>query len=176
MFGCLFSSAQADESGVSFWLPGFFGSLAAAPQQPGWALTSVYYHTSVSAGADVARAREFQIGRLPITATAVASASVNARADMAFALPTYTFATPVLGGQLTLGAVGIYGRVDTSLQGNVTGALATPLGTFPFSRFDTIADSVTGFGDVWPIATLRWNNGVHNYMTYITGDIPRWRV
>src|SRR5262249_19492750 len=23
-----------------------------------------------------------------------------------------------------------------------------------------------------PIATLRWNNGVHNYMTYITGNIP----
>ena len=23
-----------------------------------------------------------------------------------------------------------------------------------------------------PIATLRWNAGVHNYMTYITGDIP----
>ena len=31
---------------------------------------------------------------------------------------------------------------------------------------------MTGFGDVLPIATLRWNNGVHNYMTYITGDIP----
>jgi hypothetical protein len=30
--------------------------------------------------------------------------------------------------------------------------------------------------DLWPLATLRWNNGVHNYMTYITGDIPRWRV
>ena len=27
--------AMADEGGVSFWLPGFFGSLAAAPQQPG---------------------------------------------------------------------------------------------------------------------------------------------
>jgi hypothetical protein len=27
--------ATADEGGVSFWLPGFFGSLAAAPQQPG---------------------------------------------------------------------------------------------------------------------------------------------
>ena len=24
----------------------------------------------------------------------------------------------------------------------------------------------------WPIATLKWNNGVHNYMTYMTGDIP----
>jgi AI-2E family transporter/regulatory LuxR family protein len=43
---------------------------------------------------------------------------------------------------------------------------------FPFSRFDTISDSVDGFGDVLPIATLRWNAGVHNYMTYITGDIP----
>jgi hypothetical protein len=172
MFGCVGTTTKADESGVSFWLPGFFGSLAAAPQQPGWALTSVYYHTSVSAGADVARAREFQIGRLPVTATATASASVNARADMGFALPTYTFATPVLGGQLTLGAIGIYGRVDTSLAGSVTGSIATPLGAFPFSRFDTISDSVTGFGDVWPIAMLRWNNGVHNYMTYMTGDIP----
>ena len=50
------SIAAADEGGVSFWLPGLFGSLAAVPQQPGWSLTSVYYHTSVSAGADVARA------------------------------------------------------------------------------------------------------------------------
>ena len=56
----------ADEGGVSFWLPGLFGSLAAVPQQPGWSLTSVYYHTSVSAGADVSRAREFQIGKIPV--------------------------------------------------------------------------------------------------------------
>ena len=57
--------ALADEGGVSFWLPGFFGSLAASPLQPGWSLTSIYYHTSVSAGADVARAREFETGRIP---------------------------------------------------------------------------------------------------------------
>jgi hypothetical protein len=164
--------ATADEGGVSFWLPGFFGSLAAAPQQPGWSLTSIYYHTSVSAGADVARAREFETGRIPITATANVNASLQARADLGILMPTYTFATPVFGGQLTLGAVGIYGRESTSLTGAVTGALATPLGTLPFSRFDAISDSVTGFGDVLPIATLRWNNGVHNYMTYITGDIP----
>src|SRR5262249_17442707 len=44
--------------------------------------------------------------------------------------------------QLTVGAIGIYGRADTSLAGSVTGALATPLGTLPFSRFDTISDSV----------------------------------
>jgi hypothetical protein len=43
--------------------------------------------------------------------------------------------------------------------------LTTPLGTLPFARSDTISDSVTRFGDVLPLATLRWNNGVHNYMT-----------
>jgi hypothetical protein len=164
--------AMADEGGVSFWLPGFFGSLAAAPQQPGWALTSIYYHTDVSAGADVARAREFQVGGIPVNLTANVSANLDARADLGLVLPTYTFATPVFGGQLSVGAIGIYGRVDTSLAGTVTGILATPLGTLPFSRFDSISDAVTGFGDVLPIATLRWNNGVHNYMTYITGDVP----
>jgi hypothetical protein len=31
----------ADEGGVSFWIPGLFGSLAATPQQPGWSLTNI---------------------------------------------------------------------------------------------------------------------------------------
>jgi hypothetical protein len=68
-----------------------------------------------------------------------------------------------------VGAVGLYGRESTSLAGTVSAALATPLGTFPFARFDSINDSVTGFGDVLPIATFRWNSGVHNYMTYKVG-------
>src|SRR5262245_20066923 len=85
--------AAADEGGVSFWLPGLWASLAAVPQQPGWSLTSVYYHTSVSAGADVATAREFRIGKIPLTATANLSASLDARADLAFAMANYTFAT-----------------------------------------------------------------------------------
>jgi hypothetical protein len=126
--------ATADEGGVSFWIPGFFGSLAAAPLQPGWSLTSIYYHTSVSAGADVARAREFEIGRIPVNLTAGVSASLQSRADLGLFMPNYTFATPVFGGQLTVGAIGVYGRVDTSLAGTVSGALATPLGTLPFSR------------------------------------------
>src|SRR6516225_3364194 len=148
----LFSqAARADEGGVSLWLPGFFDSLAASPLQPGWSLTSIYYHTSVSAGANVATAREFEIGRIPVNLAASVNASLNAKADLALALPTYTFATPVFGGQLTVGAIGIYGRTDTSLTGSVTGALSTPLGTLPFSRFDSISDSVSGFGDVLPI-------------------------
>jgi hypothetical protein len=55
--------ALADEGGVSFWAPGFFGSLAAAPQQPGWSLATIDYHTTVSAGADVSLAREFELRR-----------------------------------------------------------------------------------------------------------------
>jgi hypothetical protein len=31
---------------------------------------------------------------------------------------------------------------------------------------------VTGFGDLIPQFSLRWNAGVHNFMTYVTGDIP----
>src|SRR5262245_34586794 len=58
-------TALADEGGVSFWIPGFFGSLAAAPLVPGWSTTEMYYHTSVSASGNVALAREFQIGRIP---------------------------------------------------------------------------------------------------------------
>jgi hypothetical protein len=91
---------------------------------------------------------------VPVNLTANVSATLDARADLGLVLPTYTFATPVFGGQLSVGAIGIYGRVDTSLAGTVTGILATPLGTLPFSRLDSISDAVTSFGDVLPIATL----------------------
>ena len=164
--------AAADESGVSFWIPGFFGSLAAAPMQPGWTLQTNYYHTSVSAGADVARSLDIRIGRIPINLNANVSATVDARADLGWAMPLYTFATPVLGGQATVGVLGLYGRVSTSIAGTLAGALTTPLGTTPFASSANTSDSVSGFGDVLPIATLRWNAGAHNYMTYITGDVP----
>ena len=58
-----FQVAHADEGGVSFWLPGLFGSLAAVPVTPGWSLAEIYYHTSVSASGNVAAAKEIQIGR-----------------------------------------------------------------------------------------------------------------
>src|SRR5262245_45127152 len=100
---CFTSAAKADEGGVSFWIPGFFGSLAAAPLQPGWTLQTNYYHTSVSAGAEVARAREITIGKIPVTLNANLSATLDAKADLGWAMPLYTFATPVLGGQATVG-------------------------------------------------------------------------
>ena len=164
--------AAADEGGVSFWVPGFFGSLAAAPQQPGWSLTSIYYHTTVSAGGDVGLAREFQIGKVPVGLSANLSANLNGTGDLGLLIPTYVFATPFLGGQASVGAVVSYGRTSASLAGTLSGTLTTPLGSFPFMRTDSISNSVTGFGDVLPMFSVRWNAGVNNYMTYITGDMP----
>jgi hypothetical protein len=171
---CAPQIARADEGGASFWVPGLFGSLAAVPQQaPGWSVATIYYHTSVSASGDIARAREITIGQFPGNLTATVNANVKARADLGLVEANYAFETPVLGGQAAATLLGVYGANTTSLSGTVTGALSVPpFGTLPFSRFDAISSSIMGFGDLIPMFSVRWNAGVHNYMTYITGDIP----
>jgi hypothetical protein len=167
------SSAKADEGGVSFWVPGLFGSLAAVPQpQPGWALGTIYYHTSVSAGADVGLAREFAIGRVPANLTANLNANLNANADLAFIIPSYAFATPVFGGQAGLALLVPVGGSSASLNGTLSGSLSAGGISIPFFRSDSINGSAAGNGDLVPLASIKWNNGVHNFMTYITGDIP----
>ncbi len=162
------SVAIADESGTSFWLPGTFGSLAATPTTPGWSIASVYYHTSVSAGADVAAAREIQIGRFNPTLNVNLNASLNASADLGFLVPAYTFATPVLGGQLSVSMTAVVGRTNAAVAGTLTATLPPS----NLVRTDSIFDSVTGYGDLYPQASLKWNFGVNNFMTYVRGDIP----
>jgi hypothetical protein len=164
----LSNSALADEGGVSVWLPGTYGSLAATPKAPGWAFGAVYYHTSVSAGGSVAGAREVTIGRLKPTVTVNLNANLRANADLVLLNPSYAFAEPLFGGQLALGVVGIVGRNHTSLDGTITAGVAG----FSTTRSGSIDSSVTGLGDLYPKATLSWNMGVHNFMTYLTGDIP----
>ena len=162
--------AIADESGVSFWLPGIYGSLAAVPSSPGWSLATFNYYTNVSAAADVSRSRVIKIGNVNQTATLNVSANLNADADLQFLVPSYTFATPVFGGQLALSMMGLYGRMNTSLTGTATATIppAPPITLLSGS----VSDLLTGFGDLYPQATLKWNQGVHNFMTYLTGDIP----
>ncbi|MEW6641824.1 MAG: transporter [Pseudomonadota bacterium] len=162
------SPALSDEAGVSAWLPGTFGSMAAVPTAPGWSAATVYYHTSVSAGPDVAAAREVQIGRFTPTATASLNANLNATADLFFFAPTYTFATPVLGGQASIGFTSVVGRANSNLNGTLTATIPP----FTLMRSDSISDSVTGFGDLYPTATLKWNQGVNNWMVYMSGDAP----
>src|SRR5271170_6103063 len=146
--------AIADQGGVSFWLPGTYGSLAAVPGQPGWSFATFNYYTSVSAGKGV----DFVLG-------GGVQAGVKSWADIQYFGPIYVFATPVLGGQASLGIGSFFGSNSVSVFGTLTG----PGGrTISGSR----SDFVTGFGDLYPTASLKWNQGVNNFMTYVTGDAP----
>jgi hypothetical protein len=160
--------AMADEGGVSFWLPGLFGSLAATPQVPGWSLGLIYIHTNVSAASNVAAARAITIGQFNPTLNLNLNASLNATADVGVISPTYVFATPFLGGQAAASLAAIYGNSSANINGTLSGTL----GPIPFSRPFDVSDSRDAFGDLFPQFTVRWNSGVNNWMTYLTGDIP----
>jgi hypothetical protein len=160
--------ASADEAGISFWLPGLFGSLAAVPQTPGWSMGMIYYHTSLRDSGAVAAAKEIQIGRFSPTVNVNLNVNLNAQADLMILAPTYTFATPVLGGQLAVGMTGIFGRSSVGIDGTLT----TGFGQVWQTRTGSISDSLTSVGDLYPMMSLKWHDGVHNWMVYTTGDIP----
>jgi hypothetical protein len=165
---CATDKALADEDGASFWIPGFFGSLAAVPQQPGWSLISILYNTNVSASGNAAVAREITIGRFNPKINISVNANVHANVPIGLVAPTYVFATPFLGGQAAATLLFGYGNNDTSLNATATASLA------PISVTKSVAlqQDTTGFIDLIPMFVDRWNAGVHNYMAYITGDIP----
>src|ERR1700737_837179 len=133
MFGSLSQAAYADEGGVSFWLPGHFSSLAATPEVPGWSMAEVYYHTTLSAFGAVAAAREIQVGRFTPAVNVSLNARLNAQGDLLLLNPPYTFATPVLGGQLGVSMTGLFGRSAASINGTLTagfgGFAATRMGS-----------------------------------------------
>jgi hypothetical protein len=62
----------------------------------------------------------------------------------------------------------IVGRVDTTLQGTLVGSI----GPFGVTSSGSRTDTTTAAGDLIPAFSLRWNEGVNNFMTYITGDLP----
>src|SRR6195952_3941880 len=102
--------SRADEGGVSFWLPGQYASLAATPQTPGWAMGVVYLHSNVAASGSVAAARTITVGRIPANVNVSLDLSLRGQGDLVVLSPTYTFATPVLGGQLSMGVASWFGR------------------------------------------------------------------
>ena len=85
--------------------------------------------------------------------------------DFVMVTPTYVFATPVLGGQAAVGMTALYGRNTTSVSAALTG----PGGA---SLSGSRSDYVIGFGDLYPAATLKWNQDVHNFMVYATAGVP----
>src|SRR6476661_7177455 len=155
----------ADEGGVSFWVPGFIGSLAAAPQVPGFSFANVLYYSQVSAGGNVAFAKQVPLGRINVNFNGNFNANVHGSAEPLYlALPSYTFATPVLGGQANIFLAIPYGRIQSSVDATIAGNLG--LGGSGFTIGRSLTEAVTGIGDLGPMASLRWNFGVNNFMTY----------
>jgi len=144
----------ADEAGVSFWLPGQYGSFAAVPGDAGWSLPLVYYHSSVDADASKSFRRGGQV-----------TAGLDVRADLLLAIPTYAFAEPVLGAQLSLSVAAVLGRAKVGIDSTLSGPGG---GTLTGSRSDT----VEGIGDLYPSASLKWNRGNHNYLAYTMAGVP----
>jgi hypothetical protein len=158
----------ADQGGISFWLPGTFGSLAAAPLEPGWSLGLLYLHSAVSGGGNVAASRAINLPNRTVNLSVNLDAKLKGVADIGAISPTYVFATPVLGGQFALTGLAIVGHQHASIDANITGALG-PIG---FATQRSFSDSLTGVGDLFLQPTLRWNQGVHNYMVYGLMNFP----
>jgi hypothetical protein len=140
--------ALADEGGVSFWLPGQLGSLAAVPQTPEWNVGIINYYTSVTGGGNVAAARQVTIGKLPQNVTVNLDASLHANAELGLVSPGYVFATPILGGQLAVSMAAIGGRFSA----DINGVLTATSGSNVVTREGNIGDSRYGVGDLYPFS------------------------
>src|SRR5215468_95598 len=137
------TSSFADEGGVSFWLPGFFGSLAAAPQVPGFSFGNILYYSQVSAGGDVAFAKQVPLGNIKVNFNGNLNANVHGNAEPFYlAAPGYTFATPVLGGQANISVAIPYGRLESSVDASIMGNLG--LGGPGFTTGRSLTEAITG--------------------------------
>jgi len=148
------SAAVADESGVSFWLPGQFASFAATPLKPGWSFDWTFYHATASAnaGANFPRGGRVALG-------------VSSPSQFLMFTPTHAFANELLGAQLELGMTFLVGRNSTSASATLTAPGGPALSGFR-------EEQIVGVGDLTPTAALKWNRGEHNFMLYTTANIP----
>ncbi|WP_298872342.1 transporter [uncultured Bradyrhizobium sp.] len=150
--------ALADSGGVSFWLPGIFGSLAAVPVTPGWAYSTIYIHLNEKAGGG----QNFVTsGGIPGSVTA----GLNAHADVLVQGLTYTSPMPVLGGQAAFTLLAAPGNIGVGIDATLTGPRGNTIS-------GSASDNRTTLTDLFYQGTLKWNQGVHNEMVYVTGNIP----
>jgi hypothetical protein len=144
-------SALADEGGVPFWMSGQYASMAAVPSQPGWSLVLMPYVYSGKAD----KSKNFQHGQS-------LNAGLSARESIFLFQLGYSAEEKILGGQPYVGVGWGPGANTTTASVSVSG-----LNT-EYNK----ANSVTGSTDIYPLASLAWNKGNNNFMTYVTGAIP----
>jgi hypothetical protein len=135
---------------------------------PGWALAVVNYYTAVSGAGTIAASREITINKFNAAVSINLNANLKANPDVVLVNPSYTFATPVFGGQFAVSMAAVTGRSIAAINGTLTASA----GGLTATRQGTLEDARDGFGDLYPQASLRWNSGANNWMTYVMGDIP----
>jgi hypothetical protein len=87
---------------------------------------------------------------------------LSTRSNYFSVTPNYAFDTAVLGGQLEVGVTVLVGNYSSAMSGMPSGAA--------FSG--TASDSMTSFGDLFPLAALKWARGDHNFMIYTAANVP----
>lgn len=125
---------------------------------PGWAYASIYLHLQADAGAT----KNF------VTSGAGSGSVVtglNAHGDALALGITYTSPLPVLGGQAAVSILTAPGNVGLGIDATLTGPAGNAIS-------GVRTDNRTTVSDVFYQGTLKWNQGVHNEMVYITGNIP----
>jgi len=150
--GSFFTQASlADEGGSPFWLSGQYASMAAVPPSPGWSLVAMpyFYSGKVSQSKVIQRGENLTVG-------------MRAKQPLLLLQLGYSSEKKILGAQPYIGVGWGPGAESTSAFASVNP------GGYGLSR----SNSVTGGSDIFPLASLSWNKGNNNYMTYITGNIP----
>jgi len=144
-------SALADEGGVPFWMSGQYASMAAVPMATGWSLVALPYAYSGSAD----KTKTFQRGQS-------INAGVSTRESLVLMQLGYVGEGKILGAQPYIGLGWGPGSNTT------TASISTAHPNIQMNR----ANTANGSTDIYPLASLTWNQGNSNYKTYITGDIP----
>lgn len=148
-WGALSGPAFADEGGVSFWLPGQYGSFAAIAPDPGFSLPTMSYYYSGQMNASKTLRRGTEI-----------AAGVDAEFFAQFIIPTYTPKMSLLGATPSISLAILPAYTKTSAEVSAGGLSA--------SREETL----WAMGDLYPTVQLFWSVGNSNWMTYVSADIP----
>ena len=134
-----------------------------ARRSPGQTCGPTYFHATLAGGSSVATADVLPL--FPRTTLRVQlDSDIKTNVDIAILTPAYTFATPIWGGRLAVPV----GGARTQIDALATGALG-PIG---FATQNSISDTLRSFGDPAPQLSLKWNEGVSNFMVYSRGGIP----
>ena len=146
-------AAHADEGGVSFWLPGQYASMAAVPPAPEWSLALMPCYYS-------GRMDESLVSPQGL----ILSNGNDSQSFLLSVQPGYAPETKILGGQTFFGLG--FGAGSDRAQEDVAVSFASLA-----AQLDT-SGSKTGGTDLSPVGSLAWNDGVHNWKAYLTGNIP----